>query len=387
MHTGPEDYTHLLEGLVGLWDHIDNVRGKLNRKGPALSELQIAVVGCGYWGPNLIRNFSDNKRTAVKWVCDLSQERLNAFSKRYPSTQFTTSYDEVLSDPALDAVVIATPVHTHFELAKKAILAGKHVLVEKPMAMNSQECESLIALADEYKRILMVDHTFVYNGAVRRIKESIDRNELGDVLYFDSVRINLGLLQNDVNVIWDLAPHDISIMDYLVGKEPVKVHATGASMVGSKVQEIAYLSLEFADKFIAHFHVSWLSPVKIRRILIGGTKKMIVYDDLEATERVKIYDKGVMVSPPESQENRYQTLVEYRTGDMIAPAYDLTEALKVEVDHFADCIISGRKPLSSGEAGLRVVKIMEAANKSLASGQPESISCSIVKQKAGAQVK
>ncbi len=339
-----------------------------------MRELNVAVIGCGYWGPNLIRNFAEHKLTTVKYVVDLIPERLQKLSRRYPSTKFISDYELVLNDPAVDAVVIATPVQTHYPLARKALLAGKHVLVEKPMCMNSAECLDLIALAAEHKLVLMVDHTFVYNGAVRRIKQAIEGGQLGEVLYFDSVRINLGLIQNDVNVIWDLAPHDLSIMDYLVGKEPTMVHASGVSLVAGKQEELAYLSLRFDDKFIANFHVSWLSPVKIRRILVGGTQKMVVYDDLEATEKIKIYDKGVMVSTEGTEEDKYKTLVEYRVGDMLAPAYDLAEALRVEVDHFADCIINGTKPLSSGEAGLRVVKILEAANASLLSGKPELIS-------------
>lgn len=335
-----------------------------------MSELNVAVVGCGYWGPNLIRNFAECKLTRVKYVVDLMPERLAKLSRRYPGTEFITEFEKALNDPDLHAVVIATPVHTHYKLARQALLAGKHVLVEKPMCQTSAECLDLIALAAEHRLVLMVDHTFVYNGAVRRIKESIDRSELGDVLYFDSVRINLGLIQSDVNVIWDLAPHDLSIMDYLIGKEPVSVHASGVSLVSNKQEELAYLSLRFNDRFIANFHVSWLSPVKIRRILVGGTQKMVVYDDLEATEKVKIYDKGVDVSPDTSEENRYRTLVEYRVGDMLAPAYDLTEALRKEAEHFAECILKNSVPLTSGEAGLRVVRILEAANASLSSGAP-----------------
>ncbi len=337
-----------------------------------VAELNVAVVGCGYWGPNLIRNFAESKLTRVKYVVDLIPERLAKLSRRYPGTQFVSDFDKVLEDRELDAVVIATPVHTHYQLAKQALLADKHVLVEKPMCLNSLECEELIALAAARKLVLMVDHTFVYNGAVRRIKSAIDAGALGDVLYFDSVRINLGLIQNDVNVIWDLAPHDLSIMDYLIGLEPTSVHASGVSLVANKQEEVAYLSLQFGSKFIANFHVSWLSPVKIRRILVGGTQKMVVYDDLEATEKVKIYDKGVDVSAT-GDEDRYKTLVEYRAGDMLAPAYDLTEALKVEVEHFADCILNKKSPLTSGESGLRVVKMLEAANASLRSGQPESL--------------
>ncbi len=339
-----------------------------------MSELNVAVVGCGYWGPNLIRNFAECRYTNVKYVVDLLPERLSKLSRRYPGTEFITELQTALADPELNAVVIATPVHTHYELAKRALLAGKHVLVEKPMCQTSEQCRDLIALAREHKLILMVDHTFVYNGAVQRIRDSIKKKDLGEILYFDSVRINLGLIQSDINVIWDLAPHDLSIMDFLIEKKPVAVHASGVSLVSGQQEELAYLSLRFEDNFIANFHVSWLSPVKIRRILVGGTQKMVVYDDLEATEKVKIYDKGVVVSAQENDENRYRTLVEYRVGDMLAPSYELTEALKKEAEHFAECIINGGVPETPGEAGLRVVSMLEAASLSLRSGAPVRIS-------------
>jgi predicted dehydrogenase len=284
------------------------------------------------------------------------------------------------------AVAIATPVRTHFELAKQALIAGKHVLVEKPMCMTSAECLELIALAAERELVLMVDHTFVYHGAVRRIKQSIERRDLGDILYFDSVRINLGLIQDDINVISDLAPHDLSIMDYLLNVTPVSVQANGARLLGSNFEEIAYLSLKFNDRLVAHFHVSWLSPVKMRRILIGGTEKMAVYDDVESIDKVKIYDKAVLYSAndqPSDQPPR--PLVNYRTADMLAPAYDTTEALKVEVDHFVDCIVNGARCLTPGEAGLRLVQILEAANASLKSGREEPVNVLTVERKFSAR--
>lgn len=336
--------------------------------------VRVGVVGCGYWGPNLIRNFYENNQVEVRYVCDLDLDKLVRMHKRYPSVKPTTKFEKMLKDPEIDAIVIATPVHTHFQLARKALMANKHVLVEKPMCMTSTECRELIALAEERKRVLMVDHTFVYHGAVRRIKKEIDSGKLGELLYFDSVRINLGLFQSDINVIWDLAPHDLSVMDYLIGRTPLTVHATGASHTASGIEDIAYITLAFDRNLIAHFHVSWLSPVKIRQVLIGGTNQMIVYDDMTPMEKVRVYDKGITVNNPETEEERYQNLIQYRVGDMFAPNLDLSEALKVEVAHFVDCVLNGTKPLTDGYAGLRVVQILESANASLASKQPQELS-------------
>jgi predicted dehydrogenase len=335
--------------------------------------LSVGVVGCGYWGPNLIRNFYENEQVELKYVCDLVPEKLAKIARRYPSVNTTVNYQDLLNDPSLDAVVIATPVRTHFRLAQQALSADKHVLVEKPMCMSSQECETLVALADERKRILMVDHTFAYHGAVKRIKDEIERGELGDILYFDSVRINLGLFQNDVNVIWDLAPHDLSIMDYLLGQTPKLVHATGACHAGNGIEDIAYITLTFENNLIAHFNVSWLSPVKVRQMLIGGTRKMIVYDDLTPMEKIRVYDKGISVSEPQKYESSYVNSISYRVGDMHSPVYDLTEALKVEVAHFVDCVLGGKRPITDGRSGLRIVRILEAANASLASGKAQEL--------------
>lgn len=340
---------------------------------PSTNNLTVAVVGCGYWGPNLIRNFYENPQVTLKFVCDLDVAKLQKIAQRYPSVTPTTRYDDLLTDPALDAIVIATPVHTHFPLARMALESGKHVLVEKPMAMTSRECQELIELAEKKNLTLMVDHTFVYHGVTRRMKQEIDSGNLGDLLYFDSVRINLGLFQSDINVVWDLAPHDLSMMDYLVGKTPISVQASGASHAGTGLANIAYLSLQFENNLIAHFNVSWLSPVKVRHILVGGTKSMMAYDDLQPSEKLRIYDKGITVEQPKSDEERYQNLVGYRVGDMLAPVCDSTEALKVEVAHFVDCVLNGKTPISDGKAGLRVVQILEAADKSLASGKPEPL--------------
>ncbi len=335
--------------------------------------VRVAVVGAGYWGPNLIRNFYENDNVELVAVCDLDANRLAKIGKRYPNVRLTTDYSDLLLDSALDAIVIATPVHTHYLLAKQALRAGKHVLVEKPMAMNSTECMELIALAEEQSRVLMVDHTFVYHGAVRRIKQELDSGALGDLLYFDSVRVNLGLFQSDINVVWDLAPHDLSMMDYIIGKTPISIHASGACHAGNGIEDIAYITVTFEDNLIAHFHVSWLSPVKVRQILVGGSKKMIVYDDLEPMEKLRLYDKGITVEQPKSDEERYANLVGYRVGDMMAPNLDLTEALKVEVAHFVDCILNNKRPITDGQAGLRVVQILEAADESIRTGKPQEV--------------
>lgn len=331
--------------------------------------LGIGVVGCGYWGPNLIRNFYEHSAVELRAVCDLDNNKLLRIGKRYPNVALTNQFNDLLDDPTIHAIVIATPVHTHYPLAQKALMAGKHVLVEKPMCMTSNECKDLIALAEERGLTLMVDHTFVYHGAVRRIKSELETGALGELLYFDSVRVNLGLFQSDINVIWDLAPHDLSMMDFIIGKTPISVQATGACHTASGLADIAYITVHFEDNIIAHFHVSWLSPVKVRQILVGGTQKMIVYDDLAPMEKVRIYDKGITQVEPKTDEERYANLVGYRIGDMMAPVLDLTEALKVEVDHFVDCVLHKKKPLTDGEAGLRIVQILEAANASLKTGQ------------------
>ncbi|MGE0201139.1 MAG: Gfo/Idh/MocA family protein [Candidatus Melainabacteria bacterium] len=347
---------------MSLTDHTQPTTAPVRRLG-------VAVVGAGYWGPNLIRNFYAHDLVDLVAVCDRDPARLMKVGKQYPSVQLVREMDALLANPAVEAVVIATPVQTHFPLARHALQAGKHVLVEKPMAMNSAECRTLIALAAERNLTLMVDHTFVYHGAVRRMKHEIESGALGDLLYFDSVRINLGLFQSDINVVWDLAPHDLSMMDYLIGKQPRAVQATGACHAGNGLEDVAYITVHFDDNVIAHFNVSWLSPVKIRQILVGGTKQMILYDDLQPMEKLRIYDKGITVQQPQSDEERYASLVDYRMGDMLVPHLDTTEALKTEVAHFVDCALNGKRPLTDGEAGLRVVQILEATDRSIRSGQ------------------
>lgn len=325
--------------------------------------IGIGVVGYGYWGPNLVRNFMEAAGSTVVMVCDLRPERLDHLRARYPSIKLTSSRREMFEDTAIQAVAIATPVSSHYELAMEALRAGKHVLVEKPLASNSGQAARLIDEAAQRKLVLMVDHTFVYTGAVRKIREIIASGALGDIYYYDAVRVNLGLFQHDVNVIWDLAIHDLSIMDYVLPARPVAVSATGISHIPGQPENVAYITLFFDNPQIAHVHVNWLTPVKVRHTLIGGSEKMIVYDDLEPSEKVKVYDKGVTVS--QRPEAVYDMLVSYRSGDMWAPRLDNTEALHAEARHFIDCIENNRRPETDGEAGLRLVRIVEAAEKSL----------------------
>ncbi len=296
-------------------------------------------------------------------VSDLRRDHLSAVQRRYPAVGVTTSARELIDDPSVDAVVIATPVASHFDLAMAALRAGKHVLVEKPMAATSEEALRLIDEAARRRLVLMVDHTFVYTGAVRKIRELAAAGELGDIYYYDSVRINLGLFQHDVNVFWDLATHDLSIMDFVLRQTPSAVSATGLAHVAGEPENIGYMTMFFDAPLIAHVHVSWLAPVKVRRTLLGGSRRMIVFDDLEASEKVKVYDRGISLNP--SPENVYQMLVGYRTGDMSAPNIAVGEALSVEAAHFVDCIDRRQTPVTDGQAGLRVVRLLEAATQSM----------------------
>jgi predicted dehydrogenase len=331
-----------------------------------MSSINIGVIGCGYWGPNLLRNFAENESAQLRWMCDLDEPLLASMSRRYPMAQTTTDYRVIVNDPAVDAVAVVTPVATHYAIAKELLRAGKHVLLEKPLAATVQEAEELCELAEQNQRTLMVDHTFVYTGAVRRMKEIVNSGDLGELLYFDSVRINLGLFQRDINVLWDLAPHDLSIMDYLIDRQPRAITALGSSHIERGIENIAYLVMLFPDEFIAHFHFNWLAPVKIRRTMIAGSSKMVLYDDIEPTEKVRVYDKGVTAS--RSRETDYQTLVSYRTGDVWAPKLDSTEALHYVVAEFLDSIRESRPSLTDGHAGLRVVRLLEAAQRSMKNG-------------------
>ncbi|MDT5156622.1 MAG: hypothetical protein QOH51_979 [Acidobacteriota bacterium] len=332
--------------------------------------ISVGVVGCGYWGPNLIRNFAENEGAELRWVCDKDARHLSKVARRYPAARAASDFGELLSDPRLDAVVVATPVATHFEFTRRALEAGKHVLVEKPFTASVREAEQLIALAEARRLTLMVDHTFVYTGAVRRIKEMVAAGELGELLYFDSVRINLGLFQRDINVVWDLAPHDFSIMDYVIGRSATQLMATGSCHIEPGIENIAYVQLRFGDSVIANFHFNWLSPVKIRRTLIAGSRRMIVYDDIEPTEKVRVYDRGVTRNEdgPVEEEEAYKTLVSYRTGDVWVPKLDSTEALRYVCAEFLDAIQHSRPPASDGAAGLRVVRLLEAAQASINDG-------------------
>ncbi|HKQ53651.1 MAG TPA: Gfo/Idh/MocA family oxidoreductase [Pyrinomonadaceae bacterium] len=337
-----------------------------------MSPISIGVIGCGYWGPNLLRNFAENERAALRWACDVDTKRLESVGRRYPAARTATDVGRLFSDPELAAVVISTPVSTHFEFARQALQAGKHVLVEKPFTASVREAEELIELAEARGLVLMVDHTFIYTGAVRKIKEIVAGGELGELLYFDSTRINLGLFQRDINVVWDLAPHDLAIMDYILDRRPLSLTATGSCHVERGIENIAYVMLRFPEEFIAHFHFNWLSPVKIRRTLIAGSKKMVVYDDIEPTEKVRVYDKGVLVTRAEEvaadKEAAYRTLVSYRTGDVWVPKLDSTEALHYVCDEFLSAITEQRRPLTDGQSGLRVVRLLEAAQASISQG-------------------
>lgn len=336
--------------------------------------VNVAVIGAGYWGPNLIRNFTATAGAKLVAVCDLSAERLAKVCAPYPAVEQVTDFTALVARKDIDAVAIATPVTSHYPLAKQALEAGKHVMVEKPMTATVAQAEELVALAAANQRVLMVDHTFAYTSAVRKIKALITSGEMGRVLYYDSVRINLGLFQHDVNVLWDLAVHDLAIMDFALGMEPVAVSATGLSHLQGQHENIAYLTCYFAENVIAHFHLNWLSPVKIRRTIIGGDKKMLVFDDLEPSEKLKIYDCGASLQSA-TREQQHKALIDYRTGDMWSPHLDQSEALRLEAAHFVDCIENGKTPDTDGRSGLRVVRILDAANESLAKrGAPVQIS-------------
>ena len=332
----------------------------MNRKPD--SNLNVGILGYGYWGTNLLRNFMNAYGCNVKYVADLNSQRLSIAKSFYPTIEITTNVNDVFNDNTIDAVVIALPVSLHYEMAKKALSTGKHVLVEKPMTDNADTSVELIDLALKKNKILMCDHTFLYTGAVKKISQLMQDKHLGNLKYFDSVRINLGLFQSDVNVVWDLAPHDISILNYIYSCNPYGVSATGYSHTNNAIENIAYLTIFYQSGFIAHINVSWISPVKIRKILIGGEKKMIVYDDIEPTEKVKIYDSGYNITSYEEQ-NKFK--VDYRTGDIYIPKLDTTEALKEMADDFINAIMNSTVPTSSAELGYNVVRILDASVQSI----------------------
>jgi predicted dehydrogenase len=323
--------------------------------------MEVAVIGVGYWGPNLIRNFLGNSKVQKVHAYDINRQRLEFISKRFPEVQLTTDCDHLFKNNKIEIIVIASPVDTHYKLAKKALEAGKHIWVEKPFTSSSAQAKEILELAEKKSLNVFVDHTFIYTGAVNKMKEIIDRNELGDILYFDSVRINLGLFQTDVNVIWDLAPHDLSIMFYLLDKKAISVSATGIANYFDH-ENVAYISVYFENNCFAHFHVNWTSPVKIRRMIAGGTRKMLVFDDMENLEKIKVYDSGIELK---EKLGIYDALVQYRIGDMYSPKVNQTEALTLGVEEFINSILEKRKPLTNGDDGLKVVEILEAADKSV----------------------
>jgi predicted dehydrogenase len=324
--------------------------------------LKIGIIGFGYWGPNLVRNFTNQLEAIVVMVADGRNERLQVLKKNYPNIDAVQSAEDILKNPNIDAVVIATEVFSHYKLAKEALLNGKHVLLEKPMTSSSIEAEDLIDIALKKNLVLMVDHTFLYTGAVQKIKELIDDNAIGSPRYFDSSRINLGLFQNDINVLWDLAPHDISILTFLIKNKPFSVNATGISHTKNNIENIAYMTVNYEQDFIAHFNCSWTSPVKIRQTLIGGDSKMIVYNDLEPSEKVRVYDTGY---DHRTDEELNRIRVDYRNGDVYIPKLNSKEALFSVAEDFISSIIYNNTPLSNAYLGLEVVKILEASEISI----------------------
>lgn len=344
--------------------------------------IGVGIIGYGYWGPNLVRNFYETEGCRVVAVSDLREPQLARVRARYPTVETTTDYRDLLRDPRIDAVAIATPVSTHFDLGMQALRAGKHVMVEKPMTMDVEQAMRLVDEAELRRRVLAVDHTFVYTSAVRKMRELTVNGDLGDVYYYDSVRVNLGLFQHDVNVIWDLAVHDLSIMDFVLPAQPVAVTASGIGHVPGEPENMAYVTLHFDSAVMAHVHVNWLAPVKVRRTLLGGSKKMIVYDDLEPSEKIKVYDKGITVNGNGNGDGpRYDMLVGYRAGDVWSPQLEMTEAIGVELRHFLACIENNTIPTADGHAGLRVVRMLEAATQSMRNaGRPVELStngCSV----------
>jgi predicted dehydrogenase len=324
--------------------------------------VKVGVIGLGYWGPNLVRNFNAADDSQLVVCCDIQAERCQKLAAQYSHVKFSQNIRDVIEHPEINAVVVATPVHTHYPLVKQALSAGKHVLVTKPITDNLAQAEELVELAEKMKLVLQVDHTFIYHPAIEKLKDIVTRGELGELYYFDSVRINLGLFQSDVSVLWDLAPHDISIMEYLIERPIEWVQAIGASHAGHKSESMAYITVQFVDNILGHCHVNWLAPMKTRLVMLGGSRRLAVYDDNLVTEKIKVYDKGITRS---TIEGLYDALVQYRNGDMYAPAIDNSEALGREVKHFTHCIHHNKSPLTDGRAGVRVVRILTAAQESI----------------------
>jgi predicted dehydrogenase len=355
------DDVQILDGLMTVPKRAEHAEALAERRAAAPDVVRVGVIGYGYWGPNIVRNFHGLENAQVMAVCDKNPAALRRAGRAYPGLKVTTDFSEVLHSPDVDAVAVVTPVWTHYELAKAALASGKHVFVEKPFTSTPHQAEELIELADRKNLKIMVDHTFLFSGAVRKIREIVDTGALGPLYYFDSTRVNLGLFQHDVSVIWDLAPHDLSIMDHILAERPEAVVATGGTHLNGHA-DMAFITIYFLRNIIAHINVNWLSPVKVRTTLIGGKDKMLVWNDLEADEKIKIYDKGVNIT---NGQGVYDLLVSYRSGDVWAPKCDQTEALTVELKYFIDCILNDRTPLNDGTAGLRVVRLLDAAQRSL----------------------
>src|SRR5271155_5185533 len=324
--------------------------------------VKFGVVGYGYWGPNVVRNLDRLDEAEVVAVCDKSAAARKKVAKAYPDVRVTDDAAELMSSPEIDAIAVVTPVWTHYELAKAALQNGKHIFVEKPFTSNAAQAQELIEMAARKNLKIMVDHTFLFTGAVQKIKQLLQEGALGKLYYYDSTRVNLGLFQHDVNVVWDLAPHDLSIIDHLISQTPEAISATGQTHLNGH-EDVAFITLYFPDKVIAHINVNWLSPVKVRTTLIGGEKKMLVWNDLEADEKIKVYDKGVSMSTNPS--NLHHLLVSYRSGDMLSPQVEQIEALRAETAYFLKCINENTTPFNDGISGLRVVRLLEAAEKSV----------------------
>lgn len=345
--------------------------------------VNVALIGVGYWGPNVARALAEVDGARLHTLCDADPERLTRLRRLYPDTRFVSDVEAVLADSDIDAVVIATPVVTHHELARKALLAGKHVLVEKPLAATSAQCEELIGLASERRLTLMVGHVFLFNAAVRKVKDYIDTGELGEILYIYAQRLNLGQVRRDVNALWNFGPHDVSILCYWLDAQPERVIARGYSYVQPDIEDVVFMTLDFPNKVGANVHISWLDPLKVRRMTVVGSKKMVVYDDVSADARITVYDKGVSrkartAGAGQSPLGSYETFGEFqlllRAGDVVIPKVDFVEPLRVECEHFIACITSGSRPMTDGNDGLRVVRVLEAAQRSLANdGRPEAI--------------
>lgn len=325
--------------------------------------IGIAVIGYGYWGPNMARAFAETEGCRLEAIADFSTDALARAGKRHPAIQLTTDWQEAIANPKVDAVVIATPVSSHFEIARAALQAGRHVLIEKPMTASREQSRILVDMAAQRGLTLMVDHTFIYASAVRKMKELIDAGDLGQIYYYDSTRINLGLFQRDVNVIWDLAVHDLAILHYILDSPPAAISASGVSHVPGTPENMAQVTLYLESGAVAHLNVNWLAPLKVRRALVGGANKMIVWDDLEPTEKIKVYDRGVSLTDDPTQIHEMR--VNYRLGDMWAPQLSTAEPLQVEAAHFAACIAQGATPATSGVLGLHVVEMLEAATRSM----------------------